>query len=157
MAKPSGYASAVDVFNNSILIVENPNTGVVERTTPQRVSRSGISPLNDHLDCGGFYLYNTQNKKTTISGAHTFSTLDGNVTHVYTGAGSTWTVPALREIGGQTRTEAQVVHNRGTGAITLSPSGVTIKGQTSIPVDASATLEWEASATTAYCWVRVAA
>lgn len=97
-----------------------------------------------------------RNAKKSFSAATTLNTTNVNAgdTVIHTGAAVTYTLPT-RLAGGDTAvTEAVVVHNRGSGAITLSATGVTIKGSTSIAIDASCTLEWETNGTTHWVWSR---
>jgi hypothetical protein len=74
----------------------------------------------------------------TVTGAYAFAAADRDKVKVYTGAGDTWTIP---DIG----VGKVFVINDGTGAISLSPSGVTLRGTTSIPAEQVAALFWYAA------------
>ncbi len=74
----------------------------------------------------------------TVAGAYAFAAGDRDKVKVYTGAGDTWTIPDIG-IG------KVFVINDGTGAITLSPSGVLLRGATSIPAEQAAALFWYAA------------
>ena len=111
-------------------------------------------------DAGGATIGGYRNRKLSLTGAQTLntSTCKSGDTIIFTGAAATWTIPTRLASGDTAVTEVVAIHNRGTGAITLSASGVTIKGSTSVPADASCTLEWEtASGPTHYVWARSSA
>jgi hypothetical protein len=74
----------------------------------------------------------------TVAGAYAFAAADRDRVKVYTGAGHTWTIPNIG-VG------KVFVINDGTGAISLSPSGVTLRGTTSIPAAQAAALFWYAA------------
>jgi hypothetical protein len=95
-------------------------------------------------------------KKYNLSGAQTLSSANflAGATLANSGAAATWTIPSRVGPGNSGYTEHLVVHNRGSGTLTLSASGVTLKGSTSIAANARATIEWEADGTTEYVWVR---
>jgi hypothetical protein len=116
---------------------------------------TGAGTLAADLNASDFAIYNFRTKKyNNLSGAQTLSgaNFDSGATLVHFGAAATYTLPS--RVTATTASEQLVIHNRGSGAITLTASGVTIKGATSITTDASAVLEWEHDGTTEYCWVR---
>lgn len=97
-----------------------------------------------------------RNAKKTFSTSQTLntSTVDAGDTVIHTGSAVTYTLPQ-RLAGGDTAvTEGIVIQNRGTGIITLSASSVTIKGATSVAIDATCSLEWETNGTTHWVWSR---
>lgn len=80
-------------------------------------------------------LHNHALAEDEVSGAYTLVAADRGRLKRYTGAGHTWTVPALGP--GEV-----LVENDGSGAITLAASGVTLSGATTIAAGRSATLRW---------------
>lgn len=108
-------------------------------------------------DLGAATVGNYRNAKRQFGSAQTLntSTCKGGETIAYTGTGHTWTLPQRLAASDTGVTETLVIRNRGSGDITLSASGVTIRGATVIPVGKSATLEWETNGTTHWVWVDV--
>lgn len=127
-------------------------TEVVPVVQAAETRKTAITSLGSALGTVSKY----RNAKLSLSASTTFSTanVDAGATVIHTGAAVTWTLPTRLAVGDTAYTEAIAAHNRGTGAITLTASGVTIKGSTSIPIDASATLEWETNGTTHWVWIR---
>ncbi len=106
-------------------------------------------------DMGDQAVANHRSRKVTLSGAQTLNaaTAPSGCTVINTGAAATWAVPS--RVANDQTSVGMVIHNRGSGDITLSASGVTIKGATTVAVDGSATLEWEHDgSSTEYCWAR---
>lgn len=123
---------------------------VVQDATNKQITVSAIGG-------GLFMIYNYRNQKKTLTGAQTLNsaTATPGDTLIFTGAAATWTVPARLATATDTGiTTTLLIHNRGTGAITLSASGVTLIGPTSIAINGSGSIEWESNGTTQYAWVR---
>lgn len=126
---------------------------IVHETGPAKSSLEGETA--EASDLGDRAVANHRSKKVALSGAQTLNaaTAPSGCTVVNTGAAATWTVPS--RVTAADSSVGMVIHNRGSGAITLSASGVTIKGATEVAVDGSATLEWEHDgSSTQYCWAR---
>lgn len=136
--------------------------GLVLRTHAESINQvydgaAGAGTLTTDLNAADFVIYNFRTKKyNNLSGAQTLdaASFDNGSTLVHFGAAAIYTVPSRLTAAITTASEQLVIHNRGSGAITLSASGVTIKGSTTIATDASAVLEWEHDGTTEYVWVR---
>jgi hypothetical protein len=116
-----------------------------------------IKGATDHeQNLRGQVISGYRGKKYSLSGAQTLSSANflASATLANSGAAATWTLPSRVGPANTGYTEHLVVHNRGSGTLTLSASGVTLKGSTSIAANARATIEWEADGTTEYVWVR---
>lgn len=107
--------------------------------TPLRVrqhmeANSGRYPFAVNQDGNGKQLFNIRATNVPVSGALALATTHSGKLLTYTGAGDTWTVSDLVNAANPTDVLGIEIVNQGTGAITLSPTTVTINGATTIPV-----------------------
>lgn len=117
-------------------------------------AKAGSMPWTSNQDGGGYELLNySGNLAPFQSGNFDFTTATPGDTIPYTGAGVVWTIPAVVAIAG--RTVGFLVINEGSGAITLSPSGVTINGDVSIPAGAVCQLLFYSNGVVHKCVSRV--
>lgn len=169
IAITGGTASGPYDLNGNILTIDTDGDSTLYEQADDaiRISTGGSDRLEIGTDrlvfLGGLDLDLDENyvrayhtyKYNNVSGAQTLSraNYESGATVCHSGAAATYTVPSRIGTSPTTESEQLLIRNRGSGTITLSASGVTIKGNTSVAADESAGLEWETDGTTEYVWV----
>jgi hypothetical protein len=159
---------AYDLNGNTLVIDAEGNCTLRQTATNEyRFSTDGVDRLlfttsrmiflggfDIDLDTNQIYGYASL-KYNNLSGAQTLSraNFEAGATLVHSGAAATYTLPSRVGTSNTTNSDQLMIRNRGSGSITLSASGVSLKGNTTIAANESAAIEWEANGTTEYAWV----